>query len=293
MFIFCVLNCLQKTVRLVQMIPDKISERNIIMGSMRIIYIVVFASVMSYFFVTLHRKREDEKRERDYLQGKRPQLLCNCLPECSYLPEWNLNEIGNIAKIYVFGNYYKYLGCLQYQGGLNGAYVHDIISRIEHDENPDEYYENLIYEYAIPTDSPVYGLDGMEVKRKTSMARSAMNQIAKFSTKKVLNMFGVPVSKKRNIMIGDLDAAVLSSGYDTYDRWEQLLQHGLADRIREVFQMYAYSEQVLLKYDREKLYIIISMKMGDHSGFEEYNDFIVNHVELIHWTFQNMDKLCS
>lgn len=74
-------------------------------------------------------------------------------------------------------------------------------------------------------------------------------------------MFGVPVSKKRHIMVGDLDAAVSSSGYDTYDR--------------------------------EKLYIIISMKMGDHSGFEEYNDFIVNHVELIQWTFQNMDKLCS
>lgn len=262
------------------------------MGSMRIIYIVVFVSVMSYFFVTLHRKREDEKRERDYLQGRRPRLLRNCLPECSYLPEWNLNEIGNIAKIYVYGNYYKYLGCLQYQGSLNGAYVHDIISRIEYDENPDVYYENLIYEYAIPADSPVYGLDSMEVKRRTSMARSVMNQVTKFSTKKVLNMFGVPVSKKRHIIIGDLDAAVSSSGYDTYDRWEQLLQHGLADRIREVLSMYAYSEQVLLKYDRGKLYIIISMKMGDHSGFEEYNDFIVNHVELIQWTFQNMDKLC-
>lgn len=262
------------------------------MGSMRMIYIVVFIFVMSYSLVMLHRKREDEKRERDYLQDRRSQLLGNCLSECSYFPEWNLNEIGNIAKIYVIGNYYKYLGCLQYQGSLNRIYVHDIISRIEFDESPDVYYENLVYEYPIPADSPIYGLGGMEVKRKTSMAKSVMNHVAKFSTKTVMNMFDVSVTKKRRIMIGDLEAAVASSENQAYGRWEQLLQHGLSYRIQEVFQMYAYSAQVLMKYDREKLYIIISMKMGDHSGFEENNDFIVNHVELIQWTFQNIDKLC-
>lgn len=93
-------------------------------------------------------------------------------------------------------------------------------------------------------------------------------------------------------MIGELEADVVLSGNDIYDKWEQLLQKGISDWIQEVFQKYAYSAQVLMNYEREKLYIIIRMKMGNHSGFQENNDFIVNHAEVIQWTFQNIDKLC-
>lgn len=166
------------------------------MGSIHILNIIIFIFVMLYAFKKLHKKRENEKQQQDYLQGRRSQLLVNCLPECSYFIEWNLNGIGNIAKKYVIGNYYKYLGCLQYQEASNGIYLHDIISRVEFEESPDEYYENLIYEYSIPTDSPVYGLGCMEVKQRTSDKNSIMNHIVKSSMKTVMNLFGVAANEK-------------------------------------------------------------------------------------------------
>lgn len=71
------------------------------MGSIHILNIIIFIFVMLYAFKKLHKKRENEKQQQDYLQGRRSQLLVNCLPECSYFIEWNLNGIGNIAKKYV------------------------------------------------------------------------------------------------------------------------------------------------------------------------------------------------
>ena len=117
----------------------------------------------------------------------------------------------------------------------------------EHKPVISSFYENLIFEYAIPTNSPVYQMGKMEVRR---------------SRRAFLNSIGSLFGNVKYVSIGNSGIRATLLPGDQQNKWELLLQQGLSEQIEKLFLMYSDTLGTSVIYKEEKLIISMYTCMG-------------------------------
>ncbi|MGN0395414.1 MAG: hypothetical protein ACI4EF_08630, partial [Coprococcus sp.] len=217
------------------------------------------------------------------------------IPECLYSPQDSVNGQKKMME-YSKGSYYFIsLGFMSFRGMYKNVHIDDALTKSLSNTGADMgeiYYESLLFECIISPDSPMYSQGKVSIKR-TGRMQSVMNKVISASERKILNITGVSdMCEQRYFTIEGTDIDVTIPADANQDLWFDFLNHGLADRIKDIFQMYDDVEKTQMCYENDKLYICISNKIK-RNRFNETNDFVINNIDRICSTISKMPYLCG
>ena len=266
------------------------------MLSKEFIFVISFTLVMGlcWFFVAGIIQNKRTTHTTEYLCNKRTERLRYFFPGCHYTSDGNVNG-KSIMEQYSAGNrYVRSLGYMTFSGRYEEFKIDDAITEYDRGDSdlPDDYYESLLFQYHISTNSPVYQLGYMHVKR-VGKTKAFVSKLVNSAKNKAFNIVDGPeVDRKKYFSVGKNGIeAFIPAGYNQ-DRWVNLLEQGLSERIEVLFQMYGKASDIEIAYDFDKLFLCVSIDIGHDIKFDEEKDFVISNVELISRTMVEMEGLC-
>ncbi len=267
------------------------------MDSKEFIFVMAFTLVagLCCFFISGIVKDIKSKHTTLYLRNKRTEILRYSFPGCQYKPEGSASG-KSIMEQYSSGNtYVRDLGYMTFSGRYEGFQMDDAITEYSTrgSDNASDFYESLLFQYHIPTDSPVYQLGYMNVRR-VGKAKVLVGKAVTTVKEKILSIDdGSDGGRTKYFQIGNTGIeAVIPSG-PAGDRWIMLLGQSLSEKIEVLFRMYDDASHIEMAYDNDKLYMCVCIRLGYDEKFVEKNDFVIRNIELISRTMIEIEGLCT